>query len=130
MLLLSRPLSARAALVIGGDGHLDDLRLDAELLEGLGRWRYWRFLEVRFLERVDVDDDDAAGLEEFDILLESSRGIHGYQHVALVAGGVDACADAHLKARDTAERALRGADFGRIVGEGRHLGCQCRQTRL
>ena len=54
------------------------------------------------------------------ILLQGS-GIHRDEHIAAVAGSVHSLADTHLKARHAAERALRGADFGRIVRKGRHL---------
>ena len=57
------------------------------------------------------------------VLLEGG-GIHRDEHVAAVAGGMYAFSDAHLEARHTAERPLRGTDFSRIVRECRHLVAQ------
>lgn len=113
--LVVQPCLGQSGAGHGGDGHFDDLGLDAEFLEGLvGSEK--SFPEVSFLEGVDVDDDYAAGLEEAEVLLEG-RGIHGHEDVALVAGSVHTGAYAHLKARYAAERALRGADFRGIVGK-------------
>ena len=102
-----------------GDGHLEHLAGDAQLGEGVVG-DIEGFFHIGLGERVDVDDDYAAGLEEADVLLEG-RGVHGDEHVAAVAGGVDTLAHADLEARDAGQRPLRGAYFGGIVREGRNL---------
>ena len=51
------------------------------------------------------------------VLLQGCR-VHGHQHVAFVTRGVYVGTYAYLKAADSSERALRSADFCRIVGEG------------
>ena len=56
-------------------------------------------LEVGVGVRVYVGENYAAGFEEAYVLLEGCR-VHGDEHVALVAGGVDAFADAYLEAAD------------------------------
>ena len=99
------------------DGHLDHLGRDSQFLDGVVGGEFG-FAQALGAEGVDVDDDDAAGLEEAVALLEGGR-IHGHEHVAGVAGSVHAVAHAHLETADAAERALRGTDFSRIVGESR-----------
>ena len=99
-------------------GHFYNLSLDAEFLKGFVGGEEG-FAEIGFLEGVDVHDNHTSRLEKAYILFQS-RGVHGYQHVACVARGMHSRAYAHLKARDSAERALRGPDFRRIVREGRH----------
>ena len=99
--------------------HLYNLVADTELLERtVGGIQC--FFKVRFLERIDVDNDNTSRFEEFDILLESC-GIHRHKHIAGITGGVHASADTHLEAGHSAKRTLRSTYLGRIVGKGRHL---------
>ena len=77
-----------------GDRHLYYLSLDTELgkrIFGL----ILRLLQIGFFERVDVDDDNTAGLEMLVISLERCR-IHGDEHIACIAGSVDTCSDTYL----------------------------------
>ena len=66
-------------------------------------------------EAVGVDDDGGLRLGILVLRLER-RGVHGHEHVALVARRVDAAlSDVHLESRYARERPLRGADVGGIV---------------
>ena len=49
------------------------------------------------------------------------RRVHSHQDVGEVARRMHALANVHLKSRDTAQSALRSADFSRIVGESGDL---------
>ena len=98
-------------------GHFHHLSRDSQLLDGVVGLEQ-RLLEPFGLEGVDVNDDYSALFEKLVALLQGG-GIHGYQHVAFVAGGVHAVAYAHLKSAHAAERPLRGAYLCGIVGEGR-----------
>ena len=74
--------------------------------------------EGLFGDRVGVEDDDGAWTEPAHVCLDGG-GIHGNQHVAEVARGVNRfVSEMHLETRDASHRALRGTDFSRIVREG------------
>ena len=106
----------------GGHGYFHHLGCDTQFLEGAVGGKHC-LLEVRLLERVNVNDDYASGFQKFVILLERGR-VHGHQYIASVARGVYTCADTDLEAGHAAQRALRGADFGWIVRESGHLVAQ------
>jgi len=73
--------------------------------------------QVRFAEVVDVDDEDAVGLEVGEIRFQRG-GIHGDQRVDGVAGCVDVVRrEMDLESADARKRARRGANFSRVVGE-------------
>ncbi len=68
-------------------------------------------------ERVAVDDQGAAGGQIHDVRPEGRR-VHRDEDVRLVARGMDLVrAEADLEARHAGQRAGRGADLGRIVGQ-------------
>ena len=81
-----------------GDGGCNDFLFDAQFLDGVIGGKGC-FFQVCFLESICIDDDAAVGLGEF--ILRFQRGsVHGYQHVALVAGCVHlSCPDVYLEAR-------------------------------
>ncbi len=106
----------QSGLSHGGDRHLNNLGMDAEFLYRVGGFKEG-FFKTLLLERVNIENYHPVGFQKLVALFES-RGVHGNQHIALVARSVHAAADTHLKTAHTAKRALRGADFGRIVGEG------------
>ena len=83
------------------------------LVAGLG--------EVARAELALVGDDQAAGLQLVDIGLERRR-VHRDQHVGRVARGLDrGRAEIDLEGGDAERRALRRADLGREIGEGREI---------
>ena len=105
---------------VGVDAHLAQVVVAGKL--GL--------LQVFRTEAVGVDDDGGLRFGKAVLCLQGG-GVHGHQHVALVAGGVYlARSDVYLESAHTGERPLRGADVGGIVGEcgdavayrGRHRG--------
>ena len=107
----------QSGLCHGRNRHLDNsVGIEAKFGDGIVGG-IESLAEVWSLERVDVDDHNSVGLEEADVLLQS-RGVHGHEDIAGIAGGVDTAAHAYLEAADTAERALRRAYLSRIVGEG------------
>lgn len=55
------------------------------------------------------------------------RRVHSHQDVGEVARRMHALANVHLKSRDTAQSALRSADFSRIVGESGDLVAHARR---
>ena len=73
--------------VVGVDAHLAQIVLTLELC----------LLQVFRPERVGVDDNRSTGLG-IAVLRLQCCGVHGHQHVALVARGVNlACPDVNLK---------------------------------
>ena len=78
-------------------------------------------VEVALAELAFVGDDEAAGLQRLDIHLKTG-GVHRDQHVGLVAGGLDlGRTEIDLEGADPEQRALRRADLGREVREGRQV---------
>ena len=76
-----------------------------------------RLAQIRFAEVVDIDDQDAVGLEVGEVHLQRG-GIHGDQRVDAIAGRVDVVRrEMDLEAADARKRARRGANFGRVVGK-------------
>ena len=73
----------------GGYGHLHHLSLDAKLLERLVGG-VQRLAQIRFLERIYIHYYHASGIDMVVILLKRGR-IHGYQHIAVVAGVCAPC---------------------------------------
>ena len=93
---------------VGVHAHFCDVVVGLEL----------RLLEVLLLEGVRVDDDGGIGLGIAQLRLEGGS-VHGHEYVAEITGGVNfRSTDVYLEARDTRQRALRGADVGGIVWEG------------
>ena len=76
-----------------------------------------RLAQIRLAEVVEVDDQDAVGLQVGEIHFQR-RGIHGDQRVDAVARRVDVVrGEMHLESADARKRAGRGANFGREVGK-------------
>ena len=101
--------------VCDGAGH-DAVGVDAHLAEIVIAVEVGLF-QVDGAEGVGVDDDASLW---FGILILCFKcgGVHGHEHVALVAWCIDlALADVDLIARHTGKRALRGADVSGIVWE-------------
>ena len=99
------------------DGAGDEaIGVESHLLEVVFAVDFGLF-QVGLPEAIGVDDD--AGLRLGILVLSLQRGgIHGHQHVALVARSIDtALADVYLVARYARERTLRSPDVGRVVGE-------------
>ena len=95
----------------------DAVGVDAHLAEVVGGLEC-SLLEVLRSERVGIDDYSRPWLGISVLGLECC-GIHGHEHVAEVARGIDLfCSDVYLETRNTCQRALRCAYVGRIVGEG------------
>ena len=96
---------------------LDDaVGVDAHLAQIVGSLEL-SLLQILRSERVGVDDDRSIRLGIAILRLQRSS-IHSHQHVALVARRVHLPGtDVHLETAHTRQRALRGADVGRIVGE-------------
>jgi len=85
----------------------------ALLIAGLG--------EVARSELAFIGDDQAAFAQRLGVHLQRRR-IHRDQHVGLVTGGLDrGRAEIDLEGGDAEGRALRRADLGREVGEGREV---------
>ena len=125
VLAAQRFLVAEAERLHGIERQLRDVEVDdlpfgeAAVLErvllvaGLG--------EVARGELALVGDDQPAFAQLVGVDLERRR-VHRDQHVGLVAGGVDRAEPKLIwKARDAERRALRRADFGREIGEGRKV---------
>ena len=112
----------------GGDvGNHDVVFVEFELFQRVQRCESGLF-EVFLGERISVENDRGAGFEPFAVGFER-RGVHGHQHVAVIAGVEFAVvAEMYLESRDARHGALRGADFGRIVGEGRDAVPQQRRS--
>ena len=95
------------------------VRVDAHLAEIVGSLEL-SLLQVLRTETVCVDDDCSLWLGILVLSLEGG-GVHSHQHVALVTRREHTSGtDVHLESRHTCERALRGADICRIVGERRN----------
>ena len=94
--LVVQPAVGERCLGHGCDGYLYHLCLYAEFLERIVGSVQGLF-EVALAEGVDVHNDYPAGFEEAVVGFESGS-IHGNEHVGAVAGGVNSCADAYLKA--------------------------------
>ena len=78
-----------------------------------------RFLEMLFGDRIAVDDHRRALLEPFAVGFERC-GVHGYEHVAVVAGVEFAVtAEVYLKSRYAGHGSLRRTNFGGVVRKGR-----------
>ena len=86
-------------------------------------------LETRLVECIYIHDDGCGALGPLGIGLEGG-GVHGHQHVTIVARGVDPfCSEVNLESRYAGDCALRGADFCRIVGEcGNFVAIECRRV--
>ena len=90
---------------VGINTHLAEIvfRLEGSLLQVVGT------------ERIRVDNDRGLWLGILQLRLQRSS-VHGHQHVGLIARRVNLSGtDMHLKAGDTRQRTLRGADVGGIV---------------
>ncbi|GFI14550.1 hypothetical protein IMSAGC008_02109 [Muribaculaceae bacterium] len=94
--LVVQPAVGERCLGHGCDGYLYHLRLYAEFLKRIVGSVQGLF-EVALAEGVDVHNDYPAGFEEAVVGFESGS-VHGNEHVGAVAGGVNSCADAYLKA--------------------------------
>ncbi len=80
-----------------------------------------RFAEIVVREAVAVDDEDAVGLQVFDVGLQRG-GVHRHQDVHGVARRVHVTrGKLDLEAADPREGPRRGADFSGVVGEGRQV---------
>ena len=80
-----------------------------------------RLGEVARRKLAFVGDDQPAIAQRLGIGLER-RGVHRDQHVGLVAGRIDrAGSEIDLESGHPEGRALRRADFGREIGEGRKV---------
>ena len=78
-------------------------------------------LEVALVEGVAVHDHGADAAEALQLGLERG-GVHRHEHVGLVARREDVVvADVDLERRDAGERAGRGTDLGRVVGQRREV---------
>jgi hypothetical protein len=83
-----------------------------------------RLLQVALGEGAGVDDQHAAVAQVGQVGLERGR-VHGHQHVRRVARGVDLLRpEVHLVAGHAGQRAGRGPDLGRVVGEGGEIGAR------
>ena len=81
----------------------------------------FRLGEVAFAELAFVRDDQAAGLQRRRIHLQRRR-VHRDQHVGRVTRGFDRSrAEVDLERGHTEQRALRRADFGGKIREGREI---------
>ncbi len=79
---------------------------------------YLRLAQIVFAEVVEVDDENAVGLEVREIHFQRG-GIHGDQNVDAVAGRVNVVrGKMDLESADAGKRARRGANFGREIREG------------
>src|ERR1700722_1162591 len=79
---------------------------------------YLGFAQIVFFEVVEVDDQDAIGLEIGDIHFQRG-GVHGHQNVDGIAGRVDVVRrEVDLEATDSGQGARGGANFGREIREG------------
>ena len=75
--------------------------------------------QIGFRERIAVDNDRRFRFEPPAVGFQR-RGVHRYQHVAVVARVDDApCAEMDLKARYAGYGSLRRANLGGVVGKGR-----------
>ena len=93
----------------------DGVRLERAVGQRVAR--VGRLVEVLLGERVAVDDQRAARRQVADVRLERRR-VHRHEDVRLVAGRVDVRRrEADLEARHAGQRAGRGADLGREVGQ-------------
>ena len=92
---------------------------EAAVLERVGG--ILRFVEVALGEGSGIGDDQPAGLQCGKVHLERG-GVHRHQHIGRITRSVDlAAAEIDLERRDAEQRALRRADFGREIGEGRKV---------
>jgi hypothetical protein len=73
-----------------------------------------------------LGDEESTPFEQVQVGFECGS-VHCHQDVALVAGGKDfGAAETELEAGDSSQRALWGADFGRVVRErGKIVARQC-----
>ena len=125
VLAAERLLVAKAERLHRVHRQLRDIELDqlpppeAVVLERVGE--ITRLGQVAGVEFALVDDDQAAVAKLIDVHLERRR-VHRDQHIGLVACGFDrGRAEIDLEGRNSERRTLRGADFGRKVGEGRKI---------
>ena len=78
-------------------------------------------LEVALGELAAVGDDQATGLQRLHVHFQPGR-VHRHQHIGGVASGSNfGAAEIDLKRRHAKQRALRRADFGGEIGEGRKI---------
>ena len=78
-------------------------------------------LEVAVVERVGVDDQRAAGGHVLEIRLQGG-GVHRNENARPISRGEDVVVgEVHLETRDARQRACRGSDLGREVGERRKI---------
>ena len=100
-----------------GHRHLDDLVAGEVVtvdrivvVAGLG--------QVPLFEGVAVEDDGAPGDQGVEVRFESRR-VHGHKHVGGIAGGGDVVVgDVDLEGGHAGQGSGRGADLGRVFGEG------------
>ncbi len=91
-----------------------------------------RFLQILDAERVGVDDENAVRLQVAYVDLECSR-VHCNEYVGLVTRRVDVfAAELDLESTDAGQRAGRGANLGREVGQRAQVvadgSCGCSKT--
>ena len=80
-----------------------------------------RLGEIAGRELALVDNEEAALAHLVSVHLKR-RGVHRYEHVGLVACGLDGSgAEIDLESGDAERRALRRADLRREIGEGREI---------
>ena len=85
------------------------------VFQGIGS--HLRLAQIGFAEIVQVDDQNAVGLEVREIHFQRGR-IHGDERVDAVARRVDvARREMHLEAADAGQGAGRGANFSREIRE-------------
>ena len=75
------------------------------------------FAQIGFLEAIEIDDQNAIGLEVRQVHFQGG-GIHGDERIHGIAGGVNVTRrEVHLEAADAGQRAGRGANLGGEVGQ-------------
>jgi hypothetical protein len=107
-------LSASTVIEVSGSAwHRKESRVPSS--SGLRRSRPW---QVALGELVGVRDDRRSARQVADVRLERGR-VHRDQHVGRVARCHHVVVgEVQLEARDAGQRALRGTDLGREVGQG------------
>ena len=115
-LLLSRPkILQRGAGELGqfdGEEAIAVERMVFQRIRG-----HLRLAQIGFAEVIQVDDQNAVGLQVREIHFQRG-GIHGDQRVHAVARRIDiARGEMDLESADAGQRARRGANFSREVGK-------------
>ena len=100
-------------------GAYDVVVRDPEFGERIERFETGSF-HGGFRETVGVHDDRGPFLEPFAVGAQGHR-VHRYEQVAVIAGSKHFfAADMYLESGNSGQGTLRGADFGRKIGERRN----------